>query len=106
MILAALSRLSPAVRWAIGGVLLIIALAALYHWLGAREEADDRANQNVGAAVQREAGHEATLNQVEKANEAEAAIGRGGDAERYARCMRYAEPDTRANCDALRPVPD
>lgn len=51
-------------------------------------------------------GRKIILDQVGKANEAEDQVRRGGDAERYQRCLRYATPDTRANCDALRPMPD
>jgi type II secretory pathway pseudopilin PulG len=88
-----LLKLSPALRWAIGGVLLIIALAALYHWLGAREEADDRANQNVGAAVQREANQAATIDNARKADHAEQELRRDPVA-RDDECMRYAtNPD-------------
>lgn len=92
--------------WALGAVVAIVLLAALWLTITSREEADDTRNIERGKVEQREAGQKAVLDQVEKANEAEAAINRGGDAEQYARCMRYAEPDTRANCDALRPVPD
>ena len=46
------------------------------------------------------------LSQVERANNAEQEINRSGDADRYARCLRNASPDTRANCERFRPVPD
>lgn len=95
MILATLTSLSPALRWALGGVLAVIALGALYLWLGAREEADDRANQNVGAAVQREANHTATIEQVGKANDAEQEL-RSDDAARRASCLRHSR--TPENC--------
>lgn len=51
-------------------------------------------------------GQKSILDQVGKANEAEDQVRRSGGAERYERCLRYATADTRANCDALRPVPD
>lgn len=90
-----LLSLSPAVRWAIGGVLAVIVLAALYLWLGAREEADDRANQEVGAAVQREADLQETVTRVERANHAEEQV-RTDDAARRASCLRHSR--TPENC--------
>lgn len=90
-----LLSLSPAVRWALSGVLAVIALAALYLWLGAREEADDRANQEVGAAVQREADLQETVTRVERANHAEEQV-RIDDAARRASCMRHSR--TPENC--------
>ncbi len=62
--------------------------------------------REAGKAQAESAGQKSILDQVGKANEAEDKVRRGGDAERYERCLRYATVDTRANCDALRPVPD
>jgi membrane protein implicated in regulation of membrane protease activity len=90
-----LLKLSPALRWAIATVLAIIVLAAIYHWLGAREEADDTANQSIGAAVQREQNHAATIEQVRKANDAEQEL-RSDDAARRASCLRHSR--TPENC--------
>lgn len=89
--------------WLLGAAL---ALAALAWWLSAAEKADDKANREIGAQGAVISGQRTTLDQVGKANEAEDKVRRGGDTERYERCLRYATADTRANCDALRPVPD
>lgn len=51
-------------------------------------------------------GQAAILKQVERANNAEQEITRGGDAARYDRCLRNATPDTSANCERFRPVSD
>lgn len=91
--------LSPALRWVIGGVLGVVLIAGAVLWQGAREEADDTHNQSVGAAVQREASQAATIQNVEKANEAREEIkqtGPTGDAVRYQQCLRTAR--TPANC--------
>lgn len=80
------------------GLWLLIAIAALVGfaiWLGAREAADDKANQEIGAAVQREGDLVETFNQVEKANEAEARLDRDPDARR-AGCLQHSR--TPANC--------
>ena len=46
------------------------------------------------------------LDQVEKANDAEKDLNRGGDADRYARCLQDATAATRGNCERFRPVSD
>lgn len=46
------------------------------------------------------------LNQVERANNAEQEINRGGDTAHFDRCLRNATADTRANCERFRSVPD
>lgn len=46
------------------------------------------------------------LSQVERANNAEQEITRGGDAAAYDRCLRYATADSRAGCERFRPVLD
>lgn len=71
---------------------ILIALAALvggYLWLDLREEADDRSNQDIGAAVQRERNVTATIQQVEKANEASENLRRNTGAA-YDECVRNA----------------
>lgn len=59
-----------------------------------------------GAAEAVVAGQANIIDQVEKANEAEQEVRTGGDADRHARCLRNSTPDTRANCERFRPVPD
>lgn len=71
----------------------LAAVAALLWWLSAAEKADDRANREIGASVQREADLRETLSNVEKANEAAEAVRRNSDAAR-AECLRNARnPD-------------
>lgn len=69
-------------------------------WFDAREKADDRANQEIGGAVQREADLQATVKNVEKANEA-ADLVRRDPARAYAECLRTAR--TPANCQRFLP---
>ncbi len=74
------------------GLWLLLAVAALATgivWLRSAENADDKANQNVGAAVQREADLTATVQQVEKANEAAETVRRNPNAAR-ADCLQDA----------------
>lgn len=59
-----------------------------------------------GAAEAVVIGQRDILGQVERANNAEQEVHRGGDAARFDRCVRNSTPDTRANCDRFRPVPD
>lgn len=66
-------------------VLLMVAVA----WLKGREEADDRSNQQVGAAVQREADQAETIERTEKANVAAETV-RTDDAAARAECLRHA----------------
>jgi hypothetical protein len=62
--------------------------------------------ETAGASEAIIAGQTGVLNQVKEANDAEQEINRGDDAARFARCLRNATADTRANCDRFRPVPD
>ncbi len=71
-----------------------------------RDEKLVETGREAGTAGAVAEGQKSILDQVGKANEAEDKVRRGGDAEHYERCLRYATADTRANCDALRPVPD
>lgn len=71
------------------GVLAIAMLAALWMWLDAREQADDRRNQDIGATVERERSATATIKQMEKANAAADNLGRSSDAAR-AECLQNA----------------
>jgi hypothetical protein len=99
MILALITRLSPLARWAIAIAAGLALIGGLILWLGAREQADDKSNQAVGAAVQREADQAVTIQNVKDANDAREKIkqaGPAGDAVRYEQCMRSAR--TPASC--------
>ncbi len=87
MILALLSR--PAVRWAIAGLGAVILIAGLILWATKAEQADDRHNQQIGAQVERSEAAQATLDNVRKANDAEATIRSDPDAA-LAECLRHA----------------
>lgn len=84
------------------GLWLLIAIAALVAcaiWLGARRTADDKANQEIGAAVQREGDLTETIKRTEQGNAAREEIrapGPVGDRARYDQCVRSAR--TPANC--------
>lgn len=84
------------------GLWVLIALAALVGvaiWLGARETADDKANQNIGAAIQREGDQAETIKRTEQGNAAREEIrapGDAGDRARYDQCLWSAR--TPANC--------
>lgn len=84
-------------RWA----WLLIAAAALigaYVWLQRAEEADDRANQEIGGALQREGDLRETFERVEKGNEVRESVKPGSRAA-YDECVRSAR--TPANCVGL-----
>lgn len=101
-----LATLPSWLKWSVAGVLGVVLIAALFLSLREQERKDDKANQEIGETKAVNAGQEATLNQVERANDAEAKIRTSGDAGKYERCVRYSSPDTRANCAAFAPVPD
>lgn len=91
---------------AIGTLILGAAalIGVLWLWLDHREKADDRNNQEIGAAVQREGDLRETLERTETANEAREEIERPGDAGdrlRYDQCLRTAR--TPANCQRFLP---
>lgn len=81
------------------GLLTALAVGA-WIWFDAREKADDKANQEIGGAVQREADLRETVKNVEKANEAADLI-RRDPARAYAECLRTAR--TPANCQRFLP---
>lgn len=92
------------------GVWVAIAVAALgagVLWLNAREKADDEANQEIGATVQREGDLRETLDRTEQGNEARTEIEEGlrsdGSRDRavYDQCVRTAR--TPANCERYVP---
>lgn len=85
-------------------LIAIVALAGLVLWLGARETADDKANQEIGAAVQRETNLTETIKRTEQGNAAREEIrapGNAGDRARYDQCVRSAR--TPANCRRFLP---
>ncbi len=73
-----------------GVVLACIALMIAIAWFKGREEADDRNNQTIGATVEREKTQAATIQNIERANNAAEAI-RRDPAARDAECLRYAK---------------
>lgn len=87
-------------RWA-WLLIVVAAVAGLIWWLNAAEKADDKANQDIGAAVQREGDLRETIERTEQGNEArteiEADVSRGGGSVLYEQCLRTAR--TPANCE-------
>ncbi len=81
-------------RW-IWLLALLAAIAGGILWLQAREEADDKANQEIGAKVQREGDLRKTIERAETANEAAENIKRDPDARRDG-CLRHSR--TPENC--------
>lgn len=80
------------------GLWIAVAAAALiggYLWLRARENADDRANQEIGAELERANDIAETLDRTEKADAAEENLDRDPDARR-AGCVRHSR--TPENC--------
>lgn len=71
------------------GIAAALALAAVIAWLNARERADDRSNQEIGASGERERQAVTTIRNVEKANAAAETVRRDADAAR-AECLRNA----------------
>lgn len=81
-------------RW-IWLLALLAAIAGGILWLQASEEADDKANQEIGAKVQREGDLRKTIERAETANEAAENIKRDPDARRDG-CLRHSR--TPENC--------
>src|SRR5687768_4408627 len=92
---------------AIGTLILgtALLLGALCLWLDSREKADDAANQEIGATVQREGDLRETIERTEQGNEAREEIkrdvDRGGGTVLYEQCLRTAR--TPANCERFLP---
>lgn len=90
-------------RW-IWLAVAVAALIGLAAWLQARENADDKANQEIGAAVQREGDLRETIERVETADDVRNEMQQpspAGDRLRYDQCLRSAR--TPANCERLLP---
>lgn len=71
------------------GLAVIALLGALWAILSARENADDKSNQQIGATVEREKAATATIINVEKANAAAENVKHDSDAAR-AECLQNA----------------
>lgn len=85
-----------------GSALAAFALLwALWAILAAREEADDKANREAGAAVQREADLRETMERVETANATRDEVRDRGSRARFDQCLRSAR--TPANCERFLP---
>jgi hypothetical protein len=101
------------VKWLIGPSLfgvarwtwlcaVVAALTALALCLRAAETADDRSNQQFGAANQHADDLQVTLDRTEDAHAPRTAIRNPGDPARYEQCLRTARTPT--NCQRFMPV--
>lgn len=95
------SKLLP---WAIG--LALVVAGTLIVIAKNRDNKLVQTGRDAGAASAVVEGQRDILKQVERANNAEQEVHRSGDAARFDRCVRNATPDTRANCERFRPLPD
>jgi len=81
-------------------VLIGLALGAAWMWNDVREKADDTANQEIGATIQREGDLVRTIERTEQAHDAreeiEQSLRTGGNRAAYDQCVRTAR--TPANC--------
>jgi len=93
-------------RWMWLGI-AAAALTAGFLWLQAREEADDKANQEIGATIQRESDLRETIKRTEQGNEARRTIEQdidrndGRSCAVYNQCLRTAR--TSSNCRRFLP---
>lgn len=88
-------RVGKAVAY-IGGALLVAGLlGGIWLWLGARENADDKRNQEIGRDIERAESVAKTLDQIERANDAEEKLDRDAAA-RLANCRLHSR--TPENC--------
>lgn len=101
MIWATLTGLPKWVRFAGVALLAAALLLGLWIWFGAREEADDKANQSIGATVQREGDLREILNRTEQANAARDEVDDDRGTARYDQCLRTAR--TPENCQRFLP---
>lgn len=77
------------------GLAVIALCGALWAFLGAREKADDKANQQIGAVAEQSRAATATIHNAEKANAAAETVRTNSDAAR-AECLQNARNP--ANC--------
>lgn len=93
----------PRWAWAVMAVALILAGGLL--WAKLAEDADDKANQEIGRTVEREKALAETIKRTEQGNEAREEIkrdvDRGGGTVLYEQCLRTAR--TPANCGRFLP---
>lgn len=82
-------------RWAWLGI-AAAALIGLVWWLNAAEKADDRANQEIGATVEREKALTETIEQVKEANDAREDNRNRTDDQQRTDCLRRSR--TPENC--------
>lgn len=80
--------------WVLGA---LAAICALWLWLGAREEADDRHNQVIGSTIEREKAASAAIERVEQANAIRNEMVTADSRFDYDQCLRTAR--TPANCE-------
>ena len=103
--LGASAGLSRVLGFVVPIVLIVALLGGLWLWLDHREAVHDKANQEIGAAVQREGDLQVTIKRTEQANETRDQVRRdlnaGGSRELYDQCVRTAR--TPANCVRFMP---
>lgn len=87
--------------------IVLLALIGMFLWWSAAENADDKANQEIGAAIEREGALTETLIRTEQANEARNTIEQdlqrddGRSCAVYRQCLRTAR--TPGNCERFLP---
>jgi hypothetical protein len=89
-------------------LIVVAALVGLGVWLSAREAADDRRNQAIGATKAISAGQTVTLQQNKEANDAGHKVRDNRGSAVFDECVRSATAETRVNCERFRnqPLPD
>lgn len=88
--------LSRVLGFMVPAALVVALLGALWLWLDHREKADDKANQEIGAAVQREGDLQETITRVKEANDAREDNRTRTDEQRHTDCLRRSR--TPENC--------
>lgn len=96
MIPFAIPAMSKLAKYAIGGGVLLLLIAGLIWWLNAAEKADDKANQEIGAAAERETAHVGTIEHIKEANDARQDNSARTVDQRVADCLRRSR--TPENC--------
>lgn len=91
----AFSALPRGWHYLAGLIAAVALLAGLYAYLAASENADDRRNQDIGRDIQNAENTAHTLDQLERANDAETKLDRDADA-RLANCRLHSR--TPENC--------